>query len=167
MVELLAAAGFEAREDPERGWDHGVFIPLKVMDPDARVPIVAMSLRRSMDPTEHLAIGAALAPLRDEGVLILGSGMSYHNLRAFGPAGAEAAETFDTWLTDAVEGPAVERDARLASWTEAPAARQAHPHEDHLLPTMVAAGAARGEPGRRIYGDPVMGLAISGYAFGA
>jgi aromatic ring-opening dioxygenase catalytic subunit (LigB family) len=113
-----------------------------------------------------LAIGRALEPLRSEGVFIIGSGMSYHNMRAMGPQGRPAASTFDAWLRDAATRPAAERDARLAEWSRAPAARNAHPREEHLLPLMVVAGAAGRDQGRVAYHSTLMGLELSGYAFG-
>jgi aromatic ring-opening dioxygenase catalytic subunit (LigB family) len=112
-------------------------------------------------------MGAALEPLRSEGVLIVGSGESYHNLRAFGPAGAEISQTFDNWLTNAVEIPdAGQRNIALTLWDRAPAARLAHPREEHLIPLMVTAGAAGQDAGRRVYGDKLSGLAMSAYRFG-
>lgn len=99
---LLAEAGFPADVEAERGLDHGVFVPLMLVYPQADVPVLQLSLQQDLDPAEHLAIGRALAPLREEGVLIVGSGMSYHNLRDFfSPRGNAEAEAFDAWLTGA------------------------------------------------------------------
>ena len=132
---------------------------------DAGIPLVQMSLRADLDPADHIAIGRALAPLRDDGVLIVGSGMSFHNLRAFRDPRAEGpSRLFDQWLTQAATADAAERADLLARWEEAPAARICHPREDHLIPLMVAAGASAA-PGRHDYGELVMGSAISGYSF--
>ncbi len=168
--QLLDAAGIASDEEAERGLDHGVFVPFLLVYPQADVPIVEMSLREDLDPAAHLAIGRALAPLRDECVLIVGTGMSFHNLRAFFSRDAsvrDQAERFDAWLAETVEthDPAA-RDARLARWEQAPGARAAHPREEHLLPLMVAAGAANGDAGRRTYSDHVFGTAQSGFRFG-
>ena len=112
---LLRKAGIDAGADGKRGFDHGVFIPLKVAYPEARIPTVQLSLRAGLDPIEHLAIGRALAPLRDEGVLIVGSGMSYHNMRGFmAPGTREVSARFDEWLATAVAADPAERDAALA-----------------------------------------------------
>lgn len=166
VQELLGAAGIPSDSNAERGFDHGAFVPLKLAYPGAEIPTVQLSLKVGLDPTEHLAIGRALAPLRDEGVFIIGSGMSYHNMRGMGPQGRPAASAFDAWLRDTVTRPAAERDARLAEWTGAPAARGSHPREEHLLPLMVAAGAAGVDRGRVAYHGTLMGLELSGYAFG-
>lgn len=164
---LLDAAGIPAALDPARGFDHGAFAPLQAMYPDADVPVVQLSLIHGYDPETHLAVGRALVPLRAEGVLIVGSGLSYHNLRMFGPAGAAPSEAFDGWLADAMAAPPVERTARLVRWKLAPAARVAHPQEDHLLPLMVAVGAAEEEPAFRVYHERFMGgVAVSSYRFG-
>jgi len=163
---LLAEAGIAADAEAERGLDHGVFIPLMLVFPDADIPILQLSLQNRLDPAEHMAIGRALAPLRDEGVLIVGSGMSYHNLRDFfSPRGVDEAQAFDDWLAEAVADPG-KRDGALAAWSGAPGARASHPREEHLLPLMVAAGAAEGEPGVRTYADHILGKAISGFRFG-
>ena len=170
VEKLLAAAGFKTDEDAERGYDHGVFVPFMLVYPDADVPIVQLSLQEGLDPATHLAMGRALAPLRDEGVLIIGSGMSYHNLRELlgnGSRGNDASERFDSWLTQAVEDPDPgARDNHLAHWSEAPGALNAHPRSEHLLPLMVAAGAAGDDRGRRVFNDRIWGKAISGYQFG-
>lgn len=162
---LLKAAGFDAATDDERGLDHGVFIPLKVAYPDADVPVVEMSLDQSLDPKLHLAAGHALAPLRDEGVLIIGAGMSFHNLRAFGdPRITAPAEAFDHWLVDAAQSTPADREAKLSAWADAPGGKLAHPREEHLLPLMVAAGASDGA-GQRIYSGTLMEAAVSGFRF--
>lgn len=166
VASLLGQAGLPAAVTSSRGFDHGVFVPLKVAFPEARIQVVTLSVAASLDPALHLAAGRALAPLRDEGVLIVGSGMSFHNLRAyFRPETRERAGAFDAWLTRAVEAPASERDALLTGWREAPFAAFAHPREEHLIPLMVAAGAGGEAPGRRIFGDEPMGAAISAYRF--
>ncbi|HEY6078101.1 MAG TPA: class III extradiol ring-cleavage dioxygenase [Polyangiaceae bacterium] len=165
--ELLGQAGFETGSNAERGYDHGTFVPLKLTYPDADVPTVQLSLKAGLDPREHLAMGRALAPLRDEGVFIVGSGMSYHNLRAFGAQGRPAASAFDAWLRESVPLEPKQRDARLAEWQKAPAARAAHPREEHLLPLMVVAGAAGADQGRIAYRGTLLGLEISAYDFGA
>lgn len=163
---LLDAAGIANGEDRERGFDHGVFVPLKVAYPEAAIPTLQLSLVRGLDPRAHLAIGRALAPLRDEGVLIVGSGMSYHDMRGFGrPASLGLSQQFDAWLTEACSAPQT-RDDQLAAWAQAPAGRRCHPREEHLLPLMVAAGAASGEPGRKLFGDRVMGVEVSAFVFG-
>jgi aromatic ring-opening dioxygenase catalytic subunit (LigB family) len=163
---LLRIAGIDASADGERGFDHGVFIPLKVAYPEPHIPTVQLSLRAGLDPTEHLAIGRALAALRDEGVLIVGSGMSYHNMRGFmAPGTREVSARFDEWLATAVAADPAERDAALAQWTQAPMARQSHPREEHLLPLMVVAGAAGADRGRQVLRDEVMGAVVSAFRF--
>jgi aromatic ring-opening dioxygenase catalytic subunit (LigB family) len=165
--DLLSMAGIASGSEPSRGWDHGVFVPLKVMLPAASVPVVQVSLQRGLDPAVHLAIGRALKPLRHEGVLIIGSGQSYHNMRGFfsGDAVDPEAEAFDAWLrVIMIDGNT--RDGALIRWDEAPGARGAQPHEDHLLPLMVAAGAASGEPGAVDFHGHALGKPISGFRFG-
>ena len=163
--QLLGAAGFPTAEDTKRGYDHGVFVPLLLATPDADIPVVQLSLRHDLDPQAHLAAGRALAPLRDECVLIVGSGMSWHNMRGFSPAFTDRSKVFDAWLETAIADPAT-RDAALAHWDKAPYAREAHPREEHLAPLFVAAGAAEGEPGRVAFRDIAMDVALSGYEFG-
>jgi aromatic ring-opening dioxygenase catalytic subunit (LigB family) len=168
--ELLTAAGIPTREESRRGLDHGVFVPFKLIYPRADMPILQLSLRRGLDPTAHLALGAALAPLRSRGVLIVGSGMSFHNLaiRSIDNARIPPSDEFDAWLTAAACAPvAHERNERLARWSEAPAARFAHPREEHLMPLMVAAGAAGTDRGERVFSARMMGWQISGFRFGS
>jgi aromatic ring-opening dioxygenase catalytic subunit (LigB family) len=166
VVELLTAAGLPARTDPNRGFDHGVFIPFLLIAPDADIPIVPLSLKSDLKPEEHLAAGRALAALRDEGILIVGSGMSFHNMRAYGdPRALPYSEAFDQWLTSAAAAEPAERAKLFAGWADAPAGRVSHPREEHLLPLMVAAGASTA-PGHHDFGGAVMGTQISGYRFG-
>jgi aromatic ring-opening dioxygenase catalytic subunit (LigB family) len=139
---------------------------LKVAFPDARIPVVSLSLAASLDPALHLAAGRALTPLRNEGVLIVGSGMSFHNLRAYlRPETVERARAFDAWLTSAVESPAIERNNILSGWRKAPFAAYAHPRKEHLIPLMTVTGAGGDGPGKRIFSDEPMGAAISAYRF--
>lgn len=167
VQELLGAAGYTTATDSARGFDHGTFVPLKLTYPDANIPTVQLSLVAGLDPEEHLAIGRALAPLRDEGVFIIGSGMTFHNLRAFrDPRARPVAETFDAWLRDVATRPAEERDRALANWSVAPAARDAHPREEHLIPLMVVAGAAGDDIGSVAYNGTFAGLRLSAYHYG-
>jgi len=164
---LLGSAGFETGSDARRGFDHGAFVPLKLAWPEAEVPTVQLSLVRGLDPEVHLAMGRALAPLRDEGVYIVGSGMTFHDLRGFGrPEVGTVSETFDAWLREATTREAGERDRLLAQWSRAPAARRAHPREEHLLPLMVIAGAAGEDRATVAFQGTVMGARLSAYHFG-
>jgi aromatic ring-opening dioxygenase catalytic subunit (LigB family) len=165
--ELLGAAGFGTAVDEARGFDHGTFVPLKLTYPNADIPTTQLSLKTGLDPAEHLAIGRALAPLRDEGVFILGSGMTFHDLRAFfNGGGRDVAETFDAWLVATTTASPNEREARLRAWAEAPMARRAHPREEHLLPLMVVVGAAGEDAGVVDYRGTFMGLRLSAHRFG-
>ncbi len=166
VTELLRDAGLPTSTDPSRGYDHGVFVPLKVAFPEAKIPVVTLSLDHSLDPALHIDAGKALAPLRDEGVLIVASGMTFHNLRGyFQPQTAERAREFDAWLTRAVESPAQHRNALLEKWRNAPFAEYSHPRAEHLIPLMVAAGAGGDAPGTRVFTDEPMGAQISAYRF--
>ena len=164
--ELLGDAGFASAEDAERGFDHGTFIPLKVTYPDAGIPAIQVSLVSGLDPETHLELGRALAPLRDEGVFIVGSGMSYHNLRELfdRERAAPVAEAFDAWLQDAATKPQAERDAALARWEDAPGARRAHPREEHLIPLHVVAGAAGDDTLQLTWSGTFLGSRISGFS---
>jgi aromatic ring-opening dioxygenase catalytic subunit (LigB family) len=164
----LAAAGIEAQLDAERGYDHGTFVPLKVIYPAADVPLVQLSLLGNLDPAAHIALGRALAPLRAEPIAVLGSGLSYHNLRALRRDMQQldpASAAFDAWLVETCTGAgltAAARAARLAAWEAAPQARQVHPREEHLLPLHVCYGMAEATTPRAelIYHAPFMGKQV-------
>lgn len=167
---LLAGASLPAKMR-ERNLDHGAFVTLLLAYPAADIPVVALSLSSTLSPSTHLNIGRALAPLRDENVLILGSGMSFHNFGAFNPRwkgkGELAGAKFDTALIDAVtHQDAAKRDALLEQWELLPGARHAHPREDHLLPLLVVAGAAGEDRGLALTSGAVMGVACSSFGFG-
>jgi len=173
VKSLLDDAGFPTNIDTARGYDHGVFIPLKVAFPEADIPCVQLSLRSDLDPAAHLTIGRALAPLRDEGVLIIGSGNTYHNMQkmmramqgSFG--GTLNGVEFDRWLSDATTHADMdERNRMLANWAAAPGALDANPREEHLMPLHVVAGAAESDQGRKTLEDHVLGAVESAFAFG-
>ena len=171
VQELLGAQNIEARLDSTRGFDHGTFSIMKPLYPEETMQLVQVSLDARYDPEFHLAMGRALAPLRDEGVLILGSGLSFHNLRLINsPASHEPSRQFDDWLQQTLTVCAPqERAKRLIHWERAPAARLAHPREDHLLPLMVVVGAAWNEPGVTTYHQTDFGgdWTASSFRFGA
>ncbi|MBI2719066.1 MAG: dioxygenase [Rhizobiales bacterium] len=167
-ADLLKSAGLPTHLDDKQGYDHGTFAPMAIMYPEADMPLYQVSLRTGYDPEAHLALGRALAPLRDEGVLIVGSGLSYHNLRLLGPAAKEPSAAFDAWLDEAMRSDPARRTAQLIAWEKAPAARISHPEEDHLVPLMAAVGAAEQEKATRIYHDEGVygGVTASSYRFG-
>lgn len=171
VVALAAAAGIPVARDPARGFDHGTFSMMQPICPAADLPVVSLSLRADYDPAAHIALGRALASLRDDGVLIVGSGFSFHNLRLFrADGGAEPSAGFDAWLRRSLldlAPPA--RAAALLAWEQAPFARVAHPQADHLIPLMVAVGAAGDDPAICVYSESAMrgGLTASSYRFGA
>jgi aromatic ring-opening dioxygenase catalytic subunit (LigB family) len=163
----LADAGLPAAADGERGYDHGAFIPLMLMAPAAGIPVIQLSLKSGLDPAEHAAAGGALRALRDDGVFVVGSGMSYHNMRGYGRReSGPVSDRFDAWLTEtvAVADP-TERAARLARWAEHPDGRASHPREEHLLPLMVVAGSGGDTAGRRVFSDRVMETTVSAFRF--
>lgn len=168
VAELLNAAGLPTHLDATRGFDHGTFAPMQVMYPDANVPLLQVAIRHGYDPDEHIALGRALAPLRDEGVVIVGSGLSYHNLRLFGPGAKAPSAAFDAWLNEAMMAEPAERLDHLRNWDKAPSARVCHPEEDHLIPLMAAIGAAENDKATRVYHDQNVfgGVTASSYRFG-
>ena len=174
VAGLLSHAGFEPQLDADRGFDHGMFIPLLLMYPDASIPVIQLSMLSSLDPAAHIAMGAALATLADDDVLVLGSGFTFHNMNAFGPAhpvsgGDPENQAFENWLGDTCTDVALsetERTRRLVGWADAPGARWCHPREEHLLPLHICYGAGGG-PATRVFDDLVLGKRASGYAWPA
>lgn len=165
--DLLGKAGFKCKENKTRGFDHGVFVPLMMMYPQADIPVLQLSLVRSLDPRLHINIGEALAALRKEGVLILGSGSSYHG-RSEGRAGLIASRDFDAYLVDVctnVKYNEEERKQRLCEWKKAPAAEECHPREEHLIPLMVVLGAGGGSVGKHVFSGLVMNTKMCGIRF--
>lgn len=149
LFEVMRAAGMDAKLDDDRGFDHGAFVPLKIMYPEADIPCVQLSLLSSLDPSSHIEIGKALRTLSRQNVLLLGSGFSFHNLSAFfSDATADSQQknlAFEGWLQDVCENAVYtesEREQKLINWLDAPAARFCHPREEHLLPLHVCYGAA-------------------------
>ena len=166
-LELLEGASIKAQLDNERGFDHGVFVPLKLMFPNAQVPTIQVSLHPSLDPALHLAIGKALSSLRSNNVLIIGSGMSFHDVDALmGRKSTKESSAFDKWLNDTIREIQSERDGLLVEWLQAPAARRCHPREEHLLPLHVVAGAAGKDPGTNDFRGDVLGASVSAFRFG-
>lgn len=169
-LDLIRAAGLPVKADEKRGFDHGTFTPLAVIYPKADVPVFQLSLRKKYDPVEHIALGRAIKFLREEGVLIIGSGLSYHNLRDFGQTenARVASKEFDKWLNETVMLTSSERNEKLKNWSKAPSAKIAHPREDHLVPLFVCVGAAEDEVGKLCYHEDTFmnGLAVSSFKFG-
>ena len=166
LEELLSLDGYTLDKVEGRGLDHGVFVPFKLVYPDADVPLVQLSMPASDDAEDHLKFGRALSALRDDGVLIVGSGLSYHNLRNFfRTSGKTEAAAFDDWLTNAVTDTDA-RETKLRVYQSAPGYAECHPTPEHLLPLMIAAGAAEGESAEQVYSEVLLGAANSGFRFG-
>ncbi|MDP3276752.1 MAG: class III extradiol ring-cleavage dioxygenase [Deltaproteobacteria bacterium] len=164
---LLRSAGLHTESDSTRGYDHGTFVPLKLTWPQGEMPIVQLSLLASLDPGAHIALGKALEPLRDEGILIVGSGMSFHNMRAMRMHGSNAdSDAFDQWLAQTVSLDESQRNEQLARWASAPGGRASHPREEHLLPLMVVAGAAGQDRGRVAFRTRLFGATVAAHHFG-
>ena len=170
--ERLTEAGIPARLEPDRDFDHGLFVPLMLMYPDADIPCIQVSLSASLDAAFHVQIGKALAPLKSENLLVLGSGFSFHNMEVIlshrdGSENAQNRE-FEAWLLQTCSDPTLDeatREQRLVEWTAAPHARYCHPREEHLLPLQVCYGMAQG-PARTVFQDTVGGLLTSAYQWG-
>ncbi|NQY26758.1 MAG: dioxygenase [Piscirickettsiaceae bacterium] len=150
IYSLLKNAGIDTNLDEKRGFDHGLFVPLKIMYPNADIPCVQLSLVNSLDPDGHMNIGAALQKLDYKNLLVIGSGFSFHNMKAFFESdineSKEQNEAFDTWLIETCSNSGFsekEREIRLSQWDKAPFARYCHPREEHLLPLHVCYGIAQ------------------------
>jgi aromatic ring-opening dioxygenase catalytic subunit (LigB family) len=164
IAGLLAGAGIEHRVNATRGFDHGVFVPMLIVDPAARIPVVMVSIRNDLDPARHIELGRALAPLRDRNVLLLGSGNVWHG--GGGPQGALGSRKFEEWTTMTLaDTDPSRREQALLNWETAPHARSAQPHADHLMPLLVIAGAAGKAAGKRRFHDAPGGLSLACYEF--
>jgi aromatic ring-opening dioxygenase catalytic subunit (LigB family) len=157
VAQALDQAGIQARLDDQRGLDHGAFVPLKLMYPDATIPCIQLSLVNTLDASTHLAIGRALQALDYDNLLVLGSGFSFHNMRAFFAAPTPEIQArnlaFEDWLKQTCGDTSLsesERAKRLADWEQAPHARFCHPREEHLLPLHVCYGLANKASDRHI-----------------
>ena len=169
ISELLNQNGIPAQIDTGRGFDHGLFIPLKLMYPKANIPSLQLSLLRGLDPAAHIALGAALRELIHENVLVIGSGFSFHNMKAFSWQGINTPDpdndAFQNWLIEVCceNLPQTDRERRLIDWEKAPSARYCHPREEHLLPLHVCTAMAQ-KPAKLIFDDHILGK--RGVAFG-
>jgi 4,5-DOPA dioxygenase extradiol len=162
IIGLLDGEKIPARIDPKRGFDHGLFIPLKLIYPQADIPAIQLSLLRGLNPAAHIALGKGLRELKDHNILVIGSGFSFHNMTAFswqGPTVSDPVnDAFQGWLINVVIGtfPQSEREQRLVDWEKAPSARYCHPREEHLLPLHVCVGMAE-KPGTLIFDGEILG----------
>ena len=169
VAKILSSQGIDSRLDHERGFDHGVFIPLLMMYPDADIPCIQISLSSSLDAAFHLELGKALAPLKNDNLLILGSGYSFHNMAVMinskGNLPNEKNRQFEAWLSQTCSDPALneeDREQRLSHWEQAPHARYCHPREEHLLPLQVCYGFA-GSHAQTVFQGFDSGFHTSGY----
>ncbi|SJL84186.1 DODA-type extradiol aromatic ring-opening family dioxygenase [Vibrio palustris] len=150
IYDCLKSSGVDAKLDTQRGWDHGVFVPLMLMYPDASIPVVELSLVAGLDATQHVDLGAALAELDYDNLLVIGSGFSFHNMRAFGAPNTgvvkEQNEAFDVWLQETCSSTQLDeaqRTQRFIEWNQAPGAQFCHPREEHLMPVHICYGMAQ------------------------
>lgn len=150
ICQILRKSGIETGLDKHRGFDHGLFVPLKIMYPEADIPCIQLSLVNVLNPALHIEIGKALAGVRYDNLLIIGSGFSFHNMKAFfTPATAESKmmnKSFENWLIDTCSNSDIDEDERakrLINWMHAPFARYCHPREEHLIPLHVCYGVAQ------------------------
>ena len=148
LYQLLRAGGFDASMDSQRGFDHGMYVPLKLMYPKADIPCVQLSLVKGLDPDIHMKMGKAIASLQRENVLVIGSGMSFHNMQSFMSTSSlpfQRGQAFNDWLVETLTTGKFDSDEcqkRLINWEQAPHARYCHPREEHLLPLHTCFGIA-------------------------
>jgi aromatic ring-opening dioxygenase catalytic subunit (LigB family) len=168
IANLLSVNHIPSRIDPVRGFDHGAFIPLKLMYPQADIPTLQLSLLRGLDPARHIALGKSLRSLLNENILVIGSGFSFHNQNAFFSqrVGAldPANDDFQNWLIETCTGELNQsnREQRLIDWEKAPSARYCHPREEHLLPLHVCLGMAGGAA-ELVFDDLILGKRSVGF----
>ena len=159
---MLSENNIPVRIDTQRGYDHGLFIPLKLMYPQADIPSLQLSLIRGLNAEAHIALGRALRGLKGMNILVVGSGFSFHNMRAFSWQSIGTPDslndTFQDWLIQVCSGPQSqsEREQRLIEWEKAPSARYCHPREEHLLPLHICLGMAD-KPAELIFDDQILG----------
>lgn len=171
MAEMLAASNIPVKLAAERGYDHGMFVPMMLMYPEADIPCVQLSLLSSMNAQQHIDMGKALADLRQQNILIIGSGMSFHSFPAMRRGNADdqrQSQAFDRWLVETCCSESLsteQREQRLSNWESAPSARFCHPREEHLLPLHVCFGMAAnsGLKAQHVYSEQWKGLSVSAF----
>jgi aromatic ring-opening dioxygenase catalytic subunit (LigB family) len=174
ILQLLDKNSIKASLDAVRGYDHGTFVPLMLIYPDADIPVVQLSLLKSLDPAAHIEIGKAIASLREKGVLIIGSGMPFHNMKAFFSGESrtrERSEIFASWLNETLTHPefsVAEKEQRLIAWSNAPEAKFSHPREEHLLPLHICFGAASAltPDAKQVFSGILLNTRITAYQWG-
>lgn len=171
VLALLDNAGIKATSDANRGYDHGTFVPLKLMYPEATIPVVQLSLVSSLDPQTQIDLGKAIGALAVQDILIVGSGLSFHNMHVFMQRSDQIStqsEVFDQWLNDTLLSKTTsnsDKETALVNWQSAPEARYCHPREEHLLPLHVCFGAAlvNGLTASNVFDQSLMGSKVSGF----
>ena len=169
IIAALNAAGLPCAEETQRGLDHGVFVPLTIMYPEADIPCLQISLGNHLNAQSHLQLGEALRALMGKNVLVIGSGFSFHNMAAFFSPGGSQHQTlnqqFEAWLRETC-GPSElshsQRWQRLAQWQHAPGAQYCHPREEHLIPLHVCYGLAQ-QPANQVFSVPILNVQSSMY----
>eukprot|EP01117_Protostelium_nocturnum_P007404 TRINITY_DN2650_c0_g2_i1.p1 TRINITY_DN2650_c0_g2~~TRINITY_DN2650_c0_g2_i1.p1 ORF type:complete len:274 (+),score=79.62 TRINITY_DN2650_c0_g2_i1:166-987(+) len=174
VKNLLSAAGFEPQTDNKRGWDHGVFVPMKLLREEGDIPIVQLSVLKSQDPKQLFKYGKALEPLRDEGIAIIGSGMSFHNMRSlqsrFGSTKSEPTppnNAFEDKLVEVMLSEEKAREEGFTKWREWPGTFDAHPkgYSEHFSPVIVVAGAGGDEKATKTWDSTMWGFRLTSFAF--
>lgn len=169
IADKLQQAGFSPQLNTSRGWDHGVFVPLLMLRPQADIPVLQLSLLKGLDPATHIALGEAISFLRSQNVMIIGSGMSFHNMQAFfrpDLVSDNQVSEFNQYLISSLQPQHsyADQTQRLINWQQAPHARLIHPREEHLLPLHVCFGAAKGATAQVLFNDKVLNKTV--LAFG-